>query len=171
MTPSTLPTGTNTAQDIQMAIGQYDVRATPMQMAMVAAGIANNGVVMKPYLINSTMGADLEVISTTTPERLGTAISRETAKQLTEMMTAVVQGGTGTRAAIDGVQVAGKSGTAEHGEGLAAHAWFTAFAPADNPQVAVAVIVEGGSESGSEGGGGRVAAPIARDVMEAVINR
>lgn len=168
VTPSTMPNDTNAAEDIQTAIGQFDVRATPLQMAMVTAAIANNGIVMKPYLIDTTMGADLEVISTTSPERLGTAVSKDTAAQLTEMMTDVVQGGTGTRAAISGVQVAGKSGTAEHGEGQTPHAWFTAFAPADDPQVAVAVIVEGSS---ARGGGGQVAAPIARDVMEAVIKR
>lgn len=171
VTPSTVPAGTNQAQDIQVAIGQYDVRSTPMQMAMVAAGIANKGTVMKPYLIAKTRGADLEVIDETRPDRLGAAMSRQNAETLTEMMTTVVEGGTGRRAQIPGISVAGKTGTAEHGEGRAPHAWFTAFAPADDPRVAVAVVVEDGGTAGSEGGGGQVSAPIAREVMEAVIKR
>lgn len=171
VTPSTVPTGTDQAQDIQVAIGQYDVRSTPLQMAMVAAAIANKGTVMKPYLIAKTRGADLEVIGETRPDRLGEAMSRSNAEALTQMMTTVVEGGTGRRAQISGISVAGKTGTAEHGEGRAPHAWFTSFAPADDPKVAVAVVVEDGGVAGSEGGGGQVSAPIAREVMEAVIKR
>ncbi|MDO5697253.1 MAG: penicillin-binding transpeptidase domain-containing protein [Dermatophilus congolensis] len=171
VTPSTVPGGTDQAQATQVAIGQFDVRATPMQMAMVAAAIANKGTVMKPYLIAKTRGADLEVIDETRPDRLGNAMSRGNADALTQMMTTVVEGGTGSRARISGVSVAGKTGTAEHGEGRAAHAWFTSFAPADDPKVAVAVVVEDGGVAGSEGGGGQVSAPIAREVMEAVIKR
>lgn len=171
VTPSTMPTDTNAAQDIQMAIGQYDVRSTPLQMAMVAAGIANGGEVMKPYLVATTRGADLEIIDETRPERLGTAMSTENAQALTEMMVGVVEDGTGRRAQIGGVATAGKTGTAEHGEDEPPHAWFASFAPADDPQVAVAVIVEDGGIEGNEGGGGQVSAPIARDVMEAVISR
>lgn len=171
VTASTVPTGTNQAQDIQVAIGQYDVRSTPMQMAMVAAAIANKGTVMKPYLIAKTRGADLEVIDETRPDRLGEAMSRSNAEAMTQMMTTVVEGGTGRRAQISGISVAGKTGTAEHGEGRAPHAWFTSFAPADDPKVAVAVVVEDGGVAGSEGGGGQVSAPIAREVMEAVIKR
>ncbi len=170
VTPSSVPAGTNTAQDIQVAIGQFDVRTTPLQMAMVASAIANNGVVMKPYLIAKTRGADLDVISETEPERMGQAVSSQTAAKLTAMMKTVVQGGTGERAAISGVSVAGKTGTAEHGEGRNPHTWFVSFAPAEDPKVAVAVVVEDGGNAGSEGAGGLVSAPIAREVMEAVIN-
>lgn len=171
VTPSTVPTGTDKAQDIQVAIGQFDVRSTPMQMAMVAAAIANDGVVMKPYLIAKTRGADLEVIDETRPDRLGSAMNRNNSEALTQMMTTVVEGGTGRLAKISGISVAGKTGTAEHGEGRAPHAWFTSFAPAEDPKVAVAVVVEDGGVAGSEGGGGQVSAPIAREVMEAVIKR
>ncbi|SNV18295.1 Penicillin-binding protein A [Dermatophilus congolensis] len=171
VTPSTIPKNSDTAQNIQIAIGQFDVRATPMQIAMVTAGIANGGELMKPYLISKTMGADLDVIEETRPQKLSTAVSKETAKKLTQMMEGVVEGGTGTKAQISGVKVAGKSGTAEHGEGRPPHAWFTAFAPANDPQVAVAVVVEDGGVAGSEGGGGKVSAPIAKKIMEAVINR
>ena len=140
-------------------------------MAVVAATIANKGTAMKPYLIAKTRGADLEVIGETRPERIGQAMSRENAETMTQMMTTVVQGGTGSRAQIPGITVAGKTGTAEHGEGRAPHAWFTSFAPASDPKVAVAVVVEDGGVAGSEGGGGQVSAPIAREVMEAVIKR
>jgi peptidoglycan glycosyltransferase len=99
------------------------------------------------------------------------AVSPETAAALTRMMEEVVRGGTGTAAQISGVDVAGKTGTAQHGKGLAPHAWFTGFAPANNPKVAVAVVVEDGGSLGNEAVGGRVAAPIAKAVMEAVLGR
>lgn len=153
------------------AIGQYDVRVTPLQVAMVSAAIANGGTLMQPYMIDRVRTPDLTVAVKTDPEELGTPISRTTADTLRDMMVGVVQDGTGTSAQISGVQVAGKSGTAETTAGAAPHAWFTSFAPADDPQVAVAVIVENGGDAGNEATGGRVAAPIARAVMEAVINR
>ena len=126
---------------------------------------------MQPYLVKQTRGSDLEVIDQTAPQELGQAMSPENAAALTRMMEAVVDDGTGTRARISGVQVAGKSGTAQHGEGLAPHAWFTSFAPADDPKVAVAVVVEDGGNAGMSAGGGSVAAPIARNVMKAVIDQ
>jgi peptidoglycan glycosyltransferase len=109
-------------------------------------------------------------------EELGRAVSTGTAEKLTDMMEAVVSSGTGTRAQLDGVRVAGKTGTAEQGKDAQGrkrppNAWFTAFAPADDPQVAVAVIVEDGGTLGDEASGGRVAAPIAKKVMEAVISQ
>ena len=151
----------------QSSIGQFDVRVTPLQMAMVAAGVANDGTVMKPYLVQSVIGSDLSVIETTDEQELSQAVTPDVAAQLTRMMEAVVTDGSGTRAQIDGVAVAGKSGTAQHGEGRKPHAWFISFAPADDPQIAVAVIAEDGGVAGSEIGGGRVAAPIARQMMEA----
>ena len=86
------------------------------------------------------------------------------------MMVDVVDKGTGTAAQISGVKVAGKTGTAQHAQGAAPHAWFTGFAPADDPQVAVAVVVESGGNAGNQASGGRVAGPIAKKVMEAVVN-
>jgi peptidoglycan glycosyltransferase len=171
VTPSAFPAELNEPQLAQSAIGQYDVRVTPLQVAMVAAGVANDGVVMRPYVVQSVLGRDLNVIDETRPQELSRAVSPEVAAQLTRMMRTVVENGTGTAAQVDGVPVAGKSGTAEHGEGRDPHAWFTAFAPADDPQVAVAVVVEDGGDAGSEAAGGRVAAPIAKDIMEAVLGR
>lgn len=155
----------------QSGIGQFEVRATPLQMAMMAAGVANGGTVMKPYLVREVQAPDLSTIDTASPQVYQRAVSPRVAAQLQEMMLAVVQSGTGTNAQIAGVQVAGKTGTAQHGAGQAPHAWFVGFAPADNPQVAVAVVVEDGGTLGSEATGGAVAAPIARDVMRAVLGQ
>ena len=151
------------------SIGQYDVAATPLQMAMVSAGIANGGDVMKPYLSAVVRGPDLRPIEITRPEVLSHAVSSEVASELTQMMEAVVDGGTGTEAKINGVRVAGKTGTAQSTEGRAPYAWFTSFAPADNPQVAVAVVVEDANIPANDVYGGRVAAPIAKAIMQAVI--
>lgn len=171
VTPSSVPEQMNAPQEAQSAIGQYDVRVTPLQVAMLSAAVANQGGLMQPFLLKQTRGSDLEVIDQTSPRKLSDAMSPEVAAQLTQMMEAVVTSGTGTRAAISGVRVAGKTGTAQHGEGLAPHAWFTGFAPADDPKIAVAVVVEDGGRAGMSAGGGSVAAPIARQVMEAVISR
>ena len=169
---SSVPADMNAPQTAQAAIGQYDVRTTPLQMAMVAAGIANGGSVMTPYLINGVRSANLDVIdSAPEPKELSQAVSPETARILTDMMVSVVNNGSGVRARIDGVDVAGKTGTAQHEKGKPPHAWFISFAPAQDPRVAVAVVVEDGGVTGSEIGGGRVAAPIAKDVMEAVLGR
>jgi peptidoglycan glycosyltransferase len=140
-------------------------------MAMVAAGIANGGSVMTPYLIQSVRSADLDVLETTSPKELSRAVEPRTAEILTKMMVSVVENGSGVRAQIDGVQVAGKTGTAQHDPDLPPHAWFISFAPANDPKIAVAVVVEDGGVTGSEVGGGRIAAPIARAVMEAVVGK
>ncbi|MDN5768716.1 MAG: penicillin-binding protein 2 [Humibacillus sp.] len=169
VTPSSVPAELNAPQAAQSAIGQYDVLTTPLQMAMVAAGIANGGRVMTPYLIQSVRTAGLDVIETGKPSELSQAVSARTAQIITTMMVAVVDKGSGARAQISGVAVAGKTGTAQHDPDKPPHAWFISFAPADNPKVAVAVVVEDGGVTGSEIGGGRVAAPIARAVMEAVL--
>ncbi|WP_282948626.1 peptidoglycan D,D-transpeptidase FtsI family protein [Cellulomonas endometrii] len=169
---STYPEDPNAAQTALSAIGQESVRATPIQMAMVAAGIANDGTVMTPYLVQTVRTADLDVVSEAEPQELSEAVSTTTAQQLTDMMVGVVESGSGTSAQISGVRVAGKTGTAQTGrDGESPHAWFTGFAPADDPQVAVAVIVEHGGSVGSEATGGRVAAPVARAVMQAVIGQ
>jgi penicillin-binding protein A len=169
VTPSTVPAHLNAPQSAQAAIGQYDVRVTPLQMAMVSAAIANKGVVMNPYLVKDSRDSNLDIIDQTQPEQLSQAVSAEVAAALTRMMVTVVQSGTGTPAQIPGIEVAGKTGTAQHTTGGAPHAWFTAFAPAIDPKIAVAVVVEDGGNAGSEAFGGKVAAPIARQVIEAVL--
>jgi peptidoglycan glycosyltransferase len=153
------------------AIGQQDVRANPLQMALVSAAIANDGVLLRPRLVTEIRDPSGRVIATFEPEEFSRPLSPENAAAMTSMMVAVVSSGTGTAGQIPGVTVAGKTGTAQHGEGLDPHAWFTAFAPAEAPQVAVAVIVLDGGNLGSEATGGQVAAPIARAVMEAALGR
>ncbi|OMQ15451.1 cell division protein FtsI [Modestobacter sp. VKM Ac-2676] len=148
------------AQLGQTSIGQFNVALTPMQAAMIAAAVANDGVLMEPYLVESVQAPDLTVIDQTEPEVLSEPISEGVAEQLTEMMTSVVDEGSGRRARISGVEVAGKTGTAENaGED---HNWFIGFAPADDPEIAVAVFVRN-----SGGTGGDTSAPIARQVIEA----
>ena len=168
---SRVPEDPNPPQLAQSAIGQFDVRMTPLQMAMVAAGIANDGVVMRPYLVGSVLFSDLSVIDKAPQDKLSEAVTPEVAADLTTMMRAVVDSGTGTAAQIPGVEVAGKTGTAEWAPGRSPHAWFISFAPANDPKIAVAVIVEGGAQSGSESSGGRVAAPVAQRMMQAAIAR
>jgi peptidoglycan glycosyltransferase len=169
--PSSVPAELNQPQLAQSAIGQYDVRVTPLQVAMISAAIANNGVVMRPHLVKKVTSSDLEVIDEPQPEQLSQAVSAETAAALTRMMEAVVKSGTGKAAQISGIDVAGKTGTAQHAVGKAPHAWFTGFAPSNDPKIAVAVVVEDGGDAGNEAAGGRVAAPIAKAVMEAVLGQ
>ena len=166
VTPSRLPLDPDEAQVAMSSIGQFDVRATPMQMAMVAAAIANNGRLMTPYLVDTARASDLTIIQRSQPTLYGTPMTSAESNQLTQMMVSVVENGTGQAAQIRGVTVAGKTGTAETGNGTPPHAWFVGFAPADNPVVAVAVIVENGGSMGSEATGGRIAAPIAKSVMQ-----
>ncbi|GHS85816.1 cell division protein FtsI [Actinomycetota bacterium] len=170
---STFPDSTINAPNTALsAIGQYSVRSTPLQMAMVAAAIANDGTLMTPYLVQTVRTADLDVVREAEPSVLSQPVSATTAATLRDMMVGVVQSGSGTAAQIPGVQVAGKTGTAQTGvEGQAPHAWFTGFAPAEDPKVAVAVFVQNGGDAGSEATGGRVAAPIAKAVLEAVLNQ
>ncbi|GGF47445.1 penicillin-binding protein [Marmoricola endophyticus] len=154
------------------AIGQYEVAATPLQMAMVAAGIANNGKVMKPYLVDELQTPDLDTLRKTDPESLtDDALSPADAKALTEMMVSVVDNGTGTAAKIDGVEVAGKTGTAQSASNRSPYAWFTSFAPATNSQVAVAVLVQDAGVQRDEISGNGLAAPIAKSVMQAVLKK
>ncbi|GMA35688.1 penicillin-binding transpeptidase domain-containing protein [Demequina litorisediminis] len=170
VTASRLPSDPDDAQTAMSAIGQYDVRSTPLQMAMVAAAIANDGTLMTPYLVDTVRAPDLKVIDVTEPEVYKEPMTTEDANTLTDMMVDVVDSGTGTAARISGVEVAGKTGTAETGvEGAAPHAWFVSFAPANDPVIAVAVVVENGGSLGSEATGGKVAAPIAKAVMEEAI--
>jgi peptidoglycan glycosyltransferase len=151
----------------QSAIGQFDVSATPLQMAMVAAGIAHDGKVMTPRIVREILDARGAQVRQTEAELWREAITPETATAVKELMLSVVEAGTGTAAQMPGVRVAGKTGTAQTQEGQAPHAWFIAFAPAESPRIAVAVVVEGGGDLGNEATGGRVAAPIAKQVLEA----
>lgn len=168
---SNFPQDADKAQAGQSGIGQFEVAATPLQMAMVAAGIANDGKVMKPYLVDSVQSPEFEQIESTEPELLDQAISSSTASQLTDLMVSTVDDGTANPAAIPGIQVAGKTGTAQSGiADVPPYAWFVSFAPADDPQVAVAVMIQKapGVERG-EIAGGLLGGPIAKAVMEAVI--
>jgi peptidoglycan glycosyltransferase len=154
------------AQTAMSAIGEYEVAATPIQMAMVSAAIANDGVEMEPYLVQRVLDSDLRVVSQTTPKKRTQAVSSTTAGLLRQMMVQVVQGGTGFRAQIPGVVVGGKTGTANSDNKRRPYAWFTAWA--DNPTVAVCVFVEDAQMASSEIAGGRVSAPIAKAVIEAL---
>jgi penicillin-binding protein A len=165
---SVFPAEADQAQTALSAIGQYDVAATTLQMAMVSAGIANQGVVMYPYLVSREIAPNLDVVSTTTPNVFDRAISAAVAATETAMMIDVVEHGTGTNGQIPGVSVAGKTGTAQTSPGTPPLAWFTSFAPTASPRVAVAVVVENGGQG--EISGNRLAAPIAKSVMEAVLN-
>jgi penicillin-binding protein A len=166
---SQFPDKLNEAQLALSSIGQYDVAASPLQMAMVSAGIANDGVLMDPFVVSSVRSADLKPIQTHKPTELSTAMSPDNAKDLQQMMLQVVNQGTGHNAQIPGVEVAGKTGTAQSDPKRKPFAWFTSFAPVDNPAVAVAVIVEDADIPRSDIAGGRVAAPIAKAVMQAAL--
>ncbi len=151
------------------SIGQYEVAATPLQMSMVAAGIANGGTVMRPYLVDEVRAPDLTVLDKTSPEDYREAVSSSVARDLTEMMVEVVDQGTGATAQIPGIKVAGKTGTAQSQADRPNYAWFVSFAPADDPKVAVAVLVEDAGVASNAISGSGLAAPIAKAVMEAVI--
>lgn len=169
--PSVFPSGTlGGPLRALSAIGQYDVAETPLQMAMVASAIANHGREMKPYVVDRVTSPSLDVLSQTSPQQLSTPISSKTADEITQMMEAVVAHGTGVAAQIPGIQVAGKTGTAQSTASRPPYAWFTSFAPANNPQIAVAVLVQSSNTARTEIAGGALCAPIAKAMMEAVIN-
>lgn len=167
---SNFPERANPPQTGQSAIGQFEVQATPLQMAMVAAGIANQGTVMRPYVVDQVQSPNLEVLRQTQPEELSEAVSASTADQLTDLMVYTVEEGTASPAAISGVSVAGKTGTAQSGNPeVPPYAWFVSFAPAQDPQVAVAVMIQKVDAERGEIAGGRLGGPIAKAIMEAVI--
>ena len=146
----------------QASYGQGEVLSTPLEMALATAAVANGGTIMKPYLVGQVLDYHGKVVVDTKPGVWLRAISAETAATLRTLMVEVVNNGTGTRAALSGVQVAGKTGTAEVAGGDP-HAWFVGFAPAGDPEVVVAVLVE------NAGTGGSVAAPVARQVIAAAL--
>jgi len=148
----------------QSAIGQRDVRATPLEMALVAAAIANDGIIMEPSLVSHIFDAEGDVISENEPALLQRAVSPSSADIISDLMERVVASGTGTRATVPNVRVAGKTGTAETGVGPP-HVWFIGFAPVEQPTIALAVLVESGGEAGENATGGSVAAPIAQEIL------
>jgi peptidoglycan glycosyltransferase len=170
--PSTIGDIESTAALQQSSIGQRDVALTPMQNAMVVAAIANGGTLMAPYPVSEIRSQDLTVVDTTDPDQLGQAVSPGTAATLTELMVNN-ENSYPPDGKIRGVQIAAKTGTAEWGPNpktTPPHVWYVAFAPAENPQVAVAVIVEaGGDRNNLAATGGTVAAPLGRAVIGAAL--
>jgi peptidoglycan glycosyltransferase len=167
---SRFPADPDEPQTALSAIGQFDVAATPLQMAMVASGIADGGTVMKPYVVDEVRAPDLSVLEKTSPEAYrSNAVSASVARDLTQMMIEVVDNGTAHTAQIPGTKVAGKTGTAQSSPSRPPYAWFVSFAPADDPQVAVAVLVEDAGVDRNAISGSGLAAPIAKRVMQAVI--
>ncbi|WP_330299044.1 peptidoglycan D,D-transpeptidase FtsI family protein [Streptomyces sp. NBC_00503] len=159
-------------------MGQGSVTTTPLQMAMVTAGLANDGKVMKPYMVDELRGPDLSLIERTRPEELNQAVSPGTARKVQEMMEYTVSDGTGSKVKIDGVVVGGKPGTAQHGTDVRderPYAWFVSYAKQSDgtSPVAVAVFIDPADMdiSRSDIAGGRLGAPIAKAVMEAVLKK
>jgi peptidoglycan glycosyltransferase len=171
VTPSTYPSGMDDAQTALSSFGQFDDRVTPMQMAMVSAAIANGGKMMSPTLVNYVQSSTLSILSQSVPSELATPVTPEVAAGIKQMMIGAVSKGVSSNGQIKGVEVAGKTGTAQNGGNLPYTLWFTGFAPANNPKVAVAVVVEDGGGMGQRGFGNLLAAPVARKVMEAVLNK
>ncbi|MER7929107.1 penicillin-binding transpeptidase domain-containing protein [Streptomyces sp. NPDC096057] len=172
--PSVYPSDMNTSSTALTGIGQYDVTATPLQMAMVSAAIANNGKLVSPHMVSETTDSGGDVVhnydDATTTEQI---VSSRTARQLQSAMQTVITDGTGTNARIAGVTVGGKTGTAQHGENndQSPYAWFTAYGTSDSTgkQVAVAVLVEQSNAARSEISGNGLAAPVARAMMKAAL--
>ncbi len=148
----------------RVAIGQERLQVSPLQMAMVASAVANDGTLMRPHLGDELVAPDGRVQSRIRPDEVADVMEPETAAQVGDMMSSVVEEGSGTAAALQGIDVAGKTGTAEVEAGAANQAWFIAFAPADDPQMAIATTVER-----TQGTGGEVAAPIAKRVLEVLL--
>lgn len=164
---SQYPETADQAETWLSGFGQASVRATPLQMALVSAAIANGGIVPQPTLVDSIVAPDLTVLQSFQPGEFGRAISPDTATTLSRLMVDSVATGVASNARIDGVEVGGKTGTAENGPGEPYSLWFTGFAPANDPQVAIAVVIE----DRPTGYGNLIAAPIAKKVMEAVLSR
>lgn len=155
--------GLDRVQVAWMAIGQENMQVTPLQMALIAQAIGNGGSMMKPYVVESVADYNGTIIKQAKPEQWKDPIQPDTASRMKEMMVKVVNEGTGRRAQTSRVQIAGKTGTAEV-TGRGPNAWFVGFAPADNPRVAIAVVVED-----SDVGGG-ISGPVARETILAALN-
>ncbi|MBN9239284.1 MAG: cell division protein FtsI [Micrococcales bacterium 70-64] len=169
-TESYYPRVLDAPQTMLSAFGQYTVRASPLQMAMVSMAIANGGTIMKPNLVESITSSNLTTIQSFQPEVYKQAISQQTAAAMTQMMVDAVANGAASNATIDGVDVAGKTGTAQNDDNPYT-LWFTGFAPANDPEVVVAVVVQNGGGLGQDGTSSGISAPIGRKVLEAVLGR
>jgi peptidoglycan glycosyltransferase len=168
VTASRFPRGMDQAQLMLASFGQYDVRVTPLQVALMSAAIGNGGQMMAPQLVQTVLAEDLRVLDEFSPSVYSEPVSSATATELTRILVRGVNEGVAGQAGIPGIAVAGKTGTAETGIDEGRSFWFTGFAPADSPQIAVAVVVEGVSADGT---GNSVAGPIARAVMEEMVGR
>jgi penicillin-binding protein A len=171
VTPSIYPTGQDAPHLMLSAFGQSDDRVTPLQIALDSAAIANGGKEMQPTLIKKIIQPDLSELDVLKPKLYGTPISANTAGEVRDMMISSVADGAASNARISGVQVAGKTGTAQNGVNDPYTLWFTGFAPANDPQVVVAVVVENGGGHGQDAVGNQIAAPIGKAVIEAVLNK
>lgn len=171
VTASQYPSGMTPAQLQLASFGQYDVRATPLQMALVSAGIANGGAVMTPQLVQSVQDDRLHTTQSFQAKKYSQAVDPATAETLSQMMQFNVSSGAISSARINGVDVAGKTGTAETTKSAQYTLWFTGFAPANDPKVAVAVAVENGGAYNDSLGSHEIAAPIGRDIMKAVLDQ
>ncbi|MGW5123619.1 peptidoglycan D,D-transpeptidase FtsI family protein [Streptomyces sp. NPDC004069] len=164
----------NKSQTALSSIGQFNTAATPLQMAMVASAVANDGKLMKPYMVDKLQSPSVDTLEQTQPQELSQPLSSQNAQILQSMMETVVKDGTGKNAQINGVTVGGKTGTAQHGvdNSEKPYAWFISYAklPDGSSPVAVAVVVEDNNANRDDISGGGLAAPIAKNVMEAVIN-
>ena len=170
-TASVYPENMDDAQTALSSFGQFDVRVTPLQMALITAAIANGGKEMNPQLIENVQSSNLALLSQTSPSEFGTPIKKTTADGLKQMMIAAVKNGVSTNGAVAGTVVAGKTGTAQNGAKAPYTLWFAGFAPADAPKVAVVVMVADGGGMGQSGSGNILAAPIARKVIKAVLGK
>jgi peptidoglycan glycosyltransferase len=162
--PSTVGAIQGQAQLATASIGQQNVQITPLEGAMIAAAVANHGTLMQPYLVDSVRAPDLTVIDQTDPKVMSHPVSSQVADELTQMMTSVVTSGTGKKAQIPGVQVAGKTGTAQTDPEANDNSWFVGFAKGAHP-IAVAVFIKGGGRTG-----GDLSAPIAKQVMQTYLS-
>lgn len=163
---SKFPAAPDAPQTALSSIGQFDVAASPLQMAMVAAGIANDGTVMEPYLVQEVRSPSLALLSSHQPTQLSEAMTASNARFLQDMMVGVVTDGTGGPAAVSGVRVGGKTGTAQSDPDRPPYAWFVGFA--EDPEVAIAVFIEDANIERAEIAGGRLAGPIFKAVVEAL---
>jgi peptidoglycan glycosyltransferase len=164
VTRSIIPVDQDPPSTALSAIGQKDVRLTALQMALISAGIANEGSIMQPFIVKEIQGRKGETIKQFRPKRWRQSVTPTTAAVMKQMLKQVVEEGTGKAAKIPGIDVAGKTGTAQVPNGDP-HAWFTCFAPVENPRIAVAVVIENGGSMGNEATGGRIAAPVARQIL------
>ena len=173
VTPSTYPDNDSQAQTAMAGIGQASVQATPLMMAMVAATVANKGEQMTPYLVSRTLDPDLNEVSSTSTKVARTPIDSATASSLSSLMQTAVAEGTGTSAQVSGVQVAGKTGTAETGTDSGPTTWFVGFAGTDidKPEIALAVVLDGNAETEDGATGGKIAGPVAAQVIDAAVNQ